>query len=523
MAHDKENDLSEGEEGMKTSSQGNSSADQSKASKFSDLNSARARRDMMVSQGKKGLIAISILVVLGGAAFVLFTTLNSSSQTNSDQVDSVTAPPAEVPEINCETAQIPAGSSDHPCLYKDEFQEKYRTFSTELLPELEGAGAADFVKVALADIQQLETNAIQAFDRSNFKIAVTSIDAAIKAGEQLKNDIAENFRSSFQEAFAAFKNNNFETANGAIERAVRLRPQDTEAALLKRRITVLPQVLALYRKVSEAEVQNQLLDQYNYMEQILSLDPEWQDIAAQITELGERIKEIRYSDLLKQAGELIDSDMLAQAKDVVSQANRIFAGRQDTVALSRQINEIEKKRRIATLLTEAKVAENNDNWPAALEKYQRVLGEEAANQQAENGLEKANLIINANNRAVDLLNQQNRMQDERIHQRIIEFAEQVKPLTSESRILSDTIRTLEETLALWRQNRTIKVFSDGKSIVKVRRVGNVGAHKTREIQLKPGNYEFECTRKGYRSNIVKHFIPPTGEVKSVTVVCDVPI
>lgn len=490
--------------------------------KFQDLNSARARRDNTVVLGKRIMIGAAGLAVVAGGVFVFLSLNNGPSQQPVSDEPTVSATQA-TPSIDCDQVQIPAGDSEHPCQFKAQFQERYRFLTTELFPVIEASSQEAFVQTALNDIQETETVAIQAFDRSDFKVAALSVETAITAAEKLKNEIAENFQLAFQQAEVAFHNNDFNNASQSIDRALRLNPQSAEAGNLRQRIAVLPDILSLYKKVAEAEVQNQLLEQYKYMEAILQLDPARQDIASQIGPLGERIKSIRYNDLLREAGQLIDADELNRARTAIKKANAIYPGRGDTASLTRKIDAIEKKRRINSLLSAAKNSEANDNWPDALQRYEQVLTEDASNQQAENGKEKANRIIRANNRAVDILNQQSRMQDPRIHQRITEFVEQIKPMARDSQVLADTVMSLENTLSLWQQKRSITVISDGKSDIKVRRVGNVGKTKSRDIQLKPGNYEFECTRKGYRSNIVKHFVPPDIEKTSVTIVCNVPI
>jgi tetratricopeptide (TPR) repeat protein len=489
--------------------------------KFQTLEAARKRRNNMVGYGKRALIAVAICVIIAGGIFVILSFNNTQPSDLANTADNTIS--SHQKAIDCETITVSPADTEHLCNLKGRFHEIYRIFTTKHLPDLESSSKEGFVQIELTKIQEIESNAIAAFDKSDFTTAITFIETAINAAKVLKTNINKTFQETYFNASQAFQYNDYQTAKGYIETSLRLNPSDANSATLQERIAVLPDVLKLYQKVAEAEVQNQLLDKFRYMEKILALDPMRQDIASELQVLGKEIKEIQYDNFLRQAGGFIDNDELDRARNTLANANSLFPNRQDSTALLQKIASIEQQRLITRLLNDAKFAETNDDWPTAMHNYDQVLTEDSTNQIAENGREKANRIIQANNRGVDMLNRQSRMQDTRIHQHIVEFVEQIKPLATDSPTLGATITSLKETLLLWAQTRKVTVLSDGKSEIKVRRVGNVGKIKSKDINLKPGNYEFECTRKGYRSNIVKHHIPPQGKVGSVTIICDIPV
>lgn len=487
-------------------------------SKFQNLTVEKQRRENFIIHGFRVLSAAAVAIVVISGAFFFF----SSGDANED-VETKKEPTETIPLLDCDEDEKLNQDIDPACALRAEFQEKYRTLTVEFLPTLEAASSEEFVENAFSEIQNLETAAIRAFDRSDFRAAVVSIDEALTASKQLKNAITENFQTFFQNAQIAFTNNDPDTARLWIERALRLNTEDPKSEILFKRISVLPEVLTLYQKAAEAEVQNQLLNQYEYLERIIALDPARQDVATRMSALGEQIKQNRYTEFLRQTTRSIENDDLDEARASVNKANAIYPGRSDTLELIRQINELEKAKRVAAMLANAKEYEGQDNWPGAARQYNSVLTEDSGNLQAISGRDKAQKIISANNRAVDMLNQQIRMQDAAVHQRIVEFVDQIRPLSRDSAILSNTVYTLEQTLALWLQEKKVTVLSDGKSMVKVRRVGIVGIIRSKDIQLKPGNYEFECSRKGYRSKIIQHFVPPDNSATSVKIVCDVPI
>ncbi len=485
---------------------------------FETLASEKQRREASINTGLR--VAAGVLgavVVLGGIIMLL--------PSNDDEDKSApTEKLAEMPNVlDCEDTTQSSPDILAVCAKRAAFQDQYKRLTAVLRPELEAASAEAFVQQALTEIEQTETTAILAFDRSDFDAAIIAVEHAISASEQLAGKIAEEFASSLAKAQNAFTNDETENAVKWIERATRLKPHNADAAALNQRISVLPEVLSLSQKAAEAAVQNQRQSQYEILKEIVALDPARRDIAAQASVLGEQIKQTRYNALLRQASRLIENNDLVAARAALRNAAALYPGKEDTGKLTSQIEALEKTQRIAAMFAQASILESQDQWPGAIDLYNQILAEEAYNLQAVAGLDKATRTVSANNRAVDMLNNQQRMQDAKIHKRITEFVDQIRPLAKDSATLAKTVATLEQTLALWLQEKKVTVMSDGKSTVKVRRVGIVGVTKSKDIQLRPGNYEFECSRRGYRSKIVPHFVPPNESVSSVTVTCDVPI
>ena len=205
----------------------------------------------------------------------------------------------------------------------------------------------------------------------------------------------------------------------------------------------------------------------------------------------------------------------------MNRSRALYPARRDSAALISQIDKIERTRRINTLLEDAQTSASQDDWSGALALYGRVLTEDSANRAAINGQQNSSKIVGTKDRIIGILDNQHRLQDANVHQRTIEFVELFKPLSQDSPSLANLIATLEQRLDLWGLKVKVTVFSDGVSMIIVRRIGRVGVLEQKDIQLKPGKYDFECSRDGFRSRIVEHFVSPGQNGTSVTIVCDV--
>lgn len=497
---------------------GGETQESSQKKTFETLASKKQRREASITVGLRAAAGVLGTIVVLSIIILLLPS-------NGDRERLISAEqPAETPKVlDCDDTAESGPKTLVACAKRTAFQDQYKRLTTELFPTLEAASGEAFVKQALIDIEETEANAIVAFDRSDFDAAIVAVEQAIADSEQLTGKINEEFALSFAKAQDAFTKNETETAVEWIGRATRLKPQNPGAAALSQRIAVLPEVLSLSQKAEEAAVQNHQQRQYDLLKEIVALDPARHDVAIQASALGEQIKQDRYNALLLQTSRFIENNDLDAARTALKSAAALYPETEDVAKFISQIEELEKSQRIATLFAQARGLESLDQWPKAIDLYNQILTEEPDNMQAVAGLDKATRTVSANNRAVDMLNNQQRMQDAKIHKRITEFVDQIRPLSKGSATLANTVATLEQTLALWLQEKKVTVMSDGKSTVKVRRVGIVGVTKSKEIQLRPGNYEFECTRRGYRSKIVPHFVPPDRSASTVTVTCDVPI
>ena len=499
--------------------QGGAAGGMREKSSFKKLEQGQKRRDKLVVVGVR--VAVVVLVIMA-VVVVAQMFISSDDAETIDTGDSKDIAVIDAP-LQCDNVEDFAAVSDQRCKLKLEFQDKYKELATEFLPTIEGSAAEDFVREGIAEIKELEGEAIKAFDQSDFAAAIELVGEAIESVVALREAIAEGFQRSFENAESAFIANDADSAQNWIDRALRLNGRDMAAQDLSVRIAVLPEIIRLFQLAREAEVQNQLIDLQKHLQGIVALDPQRQDVSRQLAALEGQLKQAKYNGHLRKASQYLASENTRAARQEANKARALYPARHDSTALISQIDKIEQTRRINTLLQDAQTLAGQDDWAGALELYGRVLTEDSANRIAIDGRENSSKIVGTKSSITGILNNQHRLQDANVHQRTIEFVELFKPLSQDSPSLANLIATLEQRLDLWGQKVKVTVFSDGISMIIVRRVGRVGVLEQKDIQLKPGKYDFECSRDGFRSRIVEHFVPPGQNGTSVTIVCDVRI
>jgi hypothetical protein len=86
--------------------------------------------------------------------------------------------------------------------------------------------------------------------------------------------------------------------------------------------------------------------------------------------------------------------------------------------------------------------------------------------------------------------------------------------------LKKQIDQLDNLIATFNRLIPVKVMSDNMTDVRIRGIGKLGVILHKTIQLKPGNYTFEGTRKGFKSKLLQVLIPYDQNNYSVSIICD---
>jgi hypothetical protein len=148
----------------------------------------------------------------------------------------------------------------------------------------------------------------------------------------------------------------------------------------------------------------------------------------------------------------------------------------------------------------------------ALKKY-------PSNVNIQRVLDSANQIQSANNRLDGYINRPERLSDSNILQRAIETISQYSSLTVLSSKLAIKIAQLETLLDKENNPIDVTIKSDNDTYIKVIGVGNVGKTSSKVIQLKPGRYQIQGSRKGYRSKIISLVVEKSTSPVVVSIEC----
>jgi len=165
----------------------------------------------------------------------------------------------------------------------------------------------------------------------------------------------------------------------------------------------------------------------------------------------------------------------------------------------------------------------DDDWAGALSAYERALRLDAAHALAVSGRALSQEILEKQRALNVYVAAPLRLTSERVARAARANIVAAAAITSHSKRLRESVSTIEFYLEKAQVPVQVAVLSDGKTDVQVRRIGIVGKHTRKVIQLTPGEYQFEGRRRGYKSHLVSLNIPFDVSQIEVSVVCDEPI
>ncbi len=442
-------------------------------------------------------------IVLGGGALVLVAGLllvfGSSAIRPKTEPAKITVQPDE-----CSPAALATNPS--ACVPRENYVNAARTLRTQLYPQLAAISFELWSPDALDEIQQLEQAALENFDLAEYTLAEETISQAVEVAQQHLDRSPEVLSAALDEMVAAFDSGNAEQAKSALTQASWIDANHAKVVEYGPRIQILEQALNLLQEAKVARVENRTDPELKALEALVRLDPARTEHLPRIAEIRNQRREQAYGLAISRAEESLRKQEYTKARQFVAEAQRLEPQRDHSFLLGR-IETAERDQRVLNLLSQAETASANDDWLAAKDLYGQVLAINSTHKVALSGHSDAKAIVIAKGKLTGYLSRPLRLASDRVAEFARRDLNNSQPLLSKSpqlRVLDAKVRDYLQKAAV---PVTVAVVSNGATDVSVRRVGQVGKHKRKTIQLTPGLYEFEGRRNGYKSALVELEIP----------------
>ena len=445
------------------------------------------------------------LVRLALVGFVLVLCVGVGLALSRGAVTSEIPAPVAVPESDPCSA-VALASAPKGCLPRAGYLSSLRALQTQLLPRLEALSFDQWALDEAHAIDAQQQSALAAFDEAEYDAAHKRIAAAEAEARALLAGVPDRLDAALKAMVAAFDAGNASAARDQLELAGWLDPAGDLVGEYGPRIAVLPEALELEQRIAVARVENRVEEELVALEALLRLDPQRSAHRQRVTEIKRAQREASYTQAVARAEQALSAGDPAAARRHMTQATRSAPAR-DLGFLLTRIERLERMQALDGALATANAAAKADRWQVAQAAFERALAIEANHQLATSGREQATAIIAAKASLEGYVAKPLRLATPRVgqfaRQQLIAF----KPLLSASPTLADLEVQVQDYLKKAQVPVAVSIQSDGVTDVSVRRVGLVGKHKTKQIQLTPGRYEFEGKRRGYRSALVELEIP----------------
>lgn len=374
-----------------------------------------------------------------------------------------------------------------------------------------------------AKIESFQADIEQAFNdygASNYNQAQATLEQLNTSIENYQTAFTKAYEQPYENAAIAFAADDIDEAAQLNAQALRVNGDFSDALALQKRINTYHEVADLYEQARIGGVEGNIEKQRAAYQQILKLDPQQQDAKAALAKVNEQIKQQRFARALARAVDAIDNKDFDRAQEALAKASAIDNNRPELATLQAQIDAELKSQGVKSLEKRIQVFAGADEWQTVLILAEKGMADYPDSQLIQQAKQSAGEILAASSALDVYIDRPGRLTDNNIRQNAINVVSKYSGLTQLSATLGEKINQVEQLIEKENQPIDVTVQSDNRTYIKVLGVGVVGEVREKTIQLKPGKYQFEGSREGYRSTIVDVVVEKSDTPIVVNIQCN---
>jgi len=426
-----------------------------------------------------------------------------------------TPPPAAEISRAAATPDATEPNSDH------KEAEKLLSEAFRRLARLESTGAqtwgaAKFETSLPAAKLALDT-AYAHYNREQYTRALPLFQEALSQFDRLEANRPERFRLAMEQGQKAYDRLDSATAVTEFQIAVAIEQENEAARAALMRARKLPEVLAAIAKGDALEQAGNIEQALMSYQTATSLDSVYQPARDRLERIRKVIADRNYRRAVSEALVLLDKRDFKGSSAALDRAANIRPDTPEVKDISKRIEAGAQVAALADLRKRTKSLEAQEKWSSALELYKKALALDSTAAFANNGRIRAEALANLHKAMDRYLSEPARLQSP-------EPLAHAKALITQSasgngEILARKRRRLQKLITAAVTPIPVILRSDGKTEVRVYRVGAFGSFDTRRIEMRPGTYTAVGSRTGYRDVRIQIQVIPGMKDTVVTIRC----
>lgn len=403
---------------------------------------------------------------------------------------------------------------------RNEFNDLFKQYKDQLSPRLQAVNLEHWNKNALFKINNLEKKMMLSFSKSNYQGALKNAQHLIADVTAILEKSEQIFRENIEAAALFYSDDNYDKASLHVEKALVVAPGSAEALALKKDIEKLRDILPLLKKMKVARVEHDLQNELNLLKQILKINSKRIKETERINYLNQEIKNNDFKKYISSAFAELENKNINDARSHYERAKKIYSKRKELNILLSRISDAEKEYRMHQSIKQAQDAIDQDNWLQAKISFTDVLKDMPENETAVKGLRRSNEILMLQTALDQHIKSPYRLSDNDVLDVVKKILIQAEIASQYSPKIKSQTEQLNKLVLTFNRLIPVTVRSDNITDVQLRGIGKLGVFLHKTIQLKPGNYIFEGTRKGFKSKLLQVQIPYDQNIYSVSIICD---
>ncbi|RUO20849.1 hypothetical protein CWE08_07035 [Aliidiomarina iranensis] len=483
-----------------------------------------ARRKLITKVAKVALVS---LLIIAFAALLYFLILTFSSSFNRDSavvdnavelsegIEHSSAEANENGENQALTANPAINPAERAAIQQQLSETRQRLQQARQNQALEAWRPEQLTRLdnALESAYTLYTAA----DYSATRNALLNIDTQL---QQLNTDFETAYTSVYQQALAAFSAGEISRARLLDREALRINPRFTPALNLQPRLDVYEEVQALWLQSNAARAENNLERESELLTALLALDSAHAQGYERAQVVQFELIERAFLEALNTAVLALDNGDLDAATAALSEAVEAGGERVEVADLRARIASERAERELAQIEQQLALFQELDEWPTVAMVASNALQKYPAHTASDQALTQATAITQSQAQLQRYIERPQRLSDLAVLRNAEEAIANAVRYQSLSAKLAAAVTELNEQIEVANEPVPIILSSDNRTFVRVLGEGNVGIHSEYTFSLKPGTYQFEGRREGYRSKIITVVVEQAAAPIRVTLICD---
>jgi len=337
--------------------------------------------------------------------------------------------------------------------------------------------------------------------------------------QQIAKDYQSTLESTYQAGVIAFKKMEYDAAKGLLEKVLQINPSYVDAENLLTRIAIQGDVAKWFEQFKAAKAKGDFQTQIRALEQIVSADVQNHEAHELLAQIKQQSAINHFERLVEQVLEAIKNQQVEEAKNALRKAQQAEPQNPIIATLKTQVQTLSDNQQTQQFSEQLKLFQQSDEWETVALIANKATAQFPDNVNFAHMSQTAEEILRANKKLASYLSRPERLSDVGIKTKATEFLKSIEPLLLQSPKLSKRADLLSREVESYSLKINVIVHSDNRSTLKVLGVGVIGEVNSKQIELKPGRYRFEASRKGYKTEILEVDVQQTIKPLEVTLMC----
>jgi len=370
----------------------------------------------------------------------------------------------------------------------------------------------------LSAISVAETGDVH-YRLQEFDQALQSYQLTFQKLQSIEDRIDDTFSQYYQAGKSALVENNQQQAIKNLNVALSIKPDDEQALIAMNRAEVLDNVITLVDEGTVLIAEQKLNAAKGSFLQAQKIDSRSELVKQQLHLVNQAILERDYSKAMSQGYVYLNKNKYTFALQAFNSAQKIKPTLSDPKTA---IKETKNKQTQSIVSTKTRQAINNEraeNWPEAIALYQQISVLDSTLMSARIGIirtqSRNTLDVDLNN----IINKPKRLTNEGVYVQATKTLQDAKQIKEPAPKLQNQIATISTLLEQLTVPVQLFIKSDNQTQISLNRFGELGNFTNKELQLKPGEYTFVGSRKGYRDVRHQITIMPNSPQHTIEISC----